>query len=109
MGLNFGDVDLGVGVAGTGFELVPDVAISGVREEPLSKPLDDVFSSFDDFERVADIEAEEPLATPSEPSQTKTDPQTQTEEGVRRRRFRTPAGRLDLPRVRKRLAVRAKA
>ena len=32
-----------------------------------------------------------------------------TEEGVRRKRFKTLAGRLDLPHVRKRLAVRAKA
>jgi len=108
-GLNFEDVVLGVGVAGTGFEPVPDVAVSGVREEPLSEPLEEVFSSFDDFERVADNEAVEPLATPSEPSQTKTNPQTQTEDGVRRKRFKTLVGRLDLPHVHKCLAARAKA
>jgi len=96
------DADLGVDAAGIGCEPVPDVTVSGIREEPLSEPCEEVFSSSDAFERVADMEAEEP-------SQTKTKPQTQTKVGVRRKRFKTLAGRLDLPHVRKRLAARAKA
>ena len=75
-GLNFEDADLGVDAAGTGCEPVPDVTVSGIREAPLSAPCEEVFSSFDAFERVMDMEAEEPLATPSQPSQTKTKPQT---------------------------------
>ena len=85
------------------------MTVSGIREEPLSTPYEEVFSSFDAFERVADMEVEEPLATPSEPSQTKTKPQTQTDARVRRKPFKTFAGRLDLHLVCKRLAVRAKA
>jgi len=74
--LNFEDVDLGVDAAGTGCEPVPDVTVSWIREEPLSEPCEEVFSSFDEFERVVDMEVDEPLASPNEPSQTKTNPQT---------------------------------
>jgi len=67
-----------------------------------------VGSSFDNLDRVADVESDEKPQTPIEIIQTKPIQIPQSEEGHRTKRVETPAGRTDLPLVCKLLGMQAK-
>ena len=84
--------------------------ISDVGTEPLlSHSFEDFLnSSFDNLNRVADVVSDEAPQTLSEPIQPQTVPQTQPEEGMRKKRVKTTARRTDLALVRKFLAIQYK-
>ena len=104
-----GKVDLEGGVAGTGVELVPEMDVSGQREEQSSETLEEGFASCDVFEKAGDIDPVEPMQTPNQPNQPTPKPKTQTGEVVRKKRIKTTTRRLDLAHVRRRLASPATA
>jgi len=91
----------------TGAELVSDVG----QDEPEPSPVFEDFlgSSFDNLDRVADVESDEEPQSPIEIIQTKLIQIPQSGEGHRTKRVKTPAGRTYLPLVRKMLGMQAKS
>ena len=105
---------------GTGSESVPDLSGFKTGAEPISdvgkaelKLLaifeDFLGTSFDNLDRVADIDLDEEPQTSIEITQTKPIQIPQSREGHRTRRFKTPARRTDLPLVRNLLGMQAKS
>jgi len=89
----------------TGTEPVSDVGTEPVLLHPFEDFLD---SSFDNLDRVVDVVFDEESKTPGEQIDPKTTQTPHPEEGMRKRRIKTTAGRTDLLLVRKFLSMKSK-
>jgi len=89
-----------------GVETVSDVGEAKLEPAPVFE--DFLGTSFDNMDRVADMDMDEEPLAPSETIQTKTNQIPLPEEGQRKKRIKTTAGRTNLPLVRKFLAMQLK-
>jgi len=90
-----------------GAEPGSDVCQGKTEPSPVFKYF--VGSSFDNLDRVADVESDEEQQAPIDIIQTKPIQIPQFGEGHRIKRVKTPAGRADVPLVRKLLGMQAKS